>query len=131
MASLKIFVSFEFDKDGDLKGNFFEQAKRHTKHHIKNSSLNEAYPTGTWKAKARAEICKCDAVIVLVGPDTHNAQGVKTEIDIARELNKPIVQIVPQSWPYSGVPSLKDSIRWKWKRINKCLDKISPRKQRG
>ena len=94
MAGLKIFVSFEFDKDNDLKNNFFEQSKRHTSHRVRNFSLNEVYPDEEWKKKARAAIRKCNlaiVLVVLVGEDTHNAPGVRTEVDIARGLKKPRV----------------------------------------
>ena len=47
-------------------------------------SLNESYPDEVWKNKARAAIRECDAVIILIGPDTHNAQGVIVETDMAR-----------------------------------------------
>ena len=42
MAKLSIFVSFEFDKDNDLKGHFYAQAKRETPHRVVNCSLREA-----------------------------------------------------------------------------------------
>ena len=67
MPNLKIFVSFELDKDGELKNNFSEQAKDNSPHRVVNSSLNEAYPDENWKEKARFAIRECDLVIVLVG----------------------------------------------------------------
>ena len=127
MANLKIFVSFEFDKDYDLKNKFYQQAKELSPHGVLNSSLNEAYPNDIWRDKARSAIRKCDIVVVLVGPDTHNAPGVKIEIDIARQLNKPVVQVVPQKRPYTGVPNLDEPIRWKWKTINKKIDDLCTR----
>ena len=131
MRELKIFVSFEFDKDGELKNNFFEQAKHHSPHQIQSSSLNEAYPDQQWKDKARSAIYNCDVVIVLVGQDTHNAPGVRTEVDIARRLEKPVLQVVPCKRPYKGVPGLDEPIRWKWKRINAKLDEAWTQRQRG
>ena len=122
--TLRIFVSFEFDKDSDLKNNFYEQAKGHTSHRIRNFSLNEAYPDAEWVEKARSAIKECDVVIVLVGPDTHNAPGVKTEVKIARRLGKPVFQVVPKKRTYKGVPSLPDPIKWRWKHINEKLDAI-------
>ena len=124
MARLKIFVSFEFDRDRDLKNNFYEQARVHTPHRIDNCSLNEAYPTQEWKGKARAAIRKCDVVVVLVGPDTHNAPGVRTEIDMARTLKRPVFQVVPRSRSYTGVSGIAPTIRWRWKAINEKLDEI-------
>ena len=62
MAVLKIFVSFEFDKDLDLKNSFYEQARELTQHRVRNFSLNEAYPDEAWKNKARNAIADCDVV---------------------------------------------------------------------
>ena len=124
MSTVKIFVSFEFDKDNDLKNQFFTQADEHSPHRVLSSSINEAYPTEEWKNKARSAIRGCDVVIVLVGQDTHNAPGVKTEIDIARQLGKSIFQVVPQRRTNTGVTGLDKPIQWKWKTINKKLDSV-------
>lgn len=124
MPEINIFVSFEFDKDQDLKNNFYRQAKDLSHHRVRNFSLREAYPTNGWKDKARSAIHGCDVMIVLVGPDTHNAPGVKTEVEIASQLGKPIFQVTPNGRPYSGVACIKDKLRWKWKLINRHLDQI-------
>ena len=125
MPTLRIFVSFEFDKDKKLKSDFFGQAKRETQHRIVNKSLNESYPNEYWQQKARKAIEECDVVVVLIGQDTHNAPGIKTELRIARKLNKPIFQVRPQGRTYTGVQSLGEPIPWKWKDINEELDAIS------
>ncbi len=125
MATLNIFVSFEFDKDNDLKNNFIEQVKKYTQHRIRNCSLNEAYPNASWKSKARQAIGQCDVVVVLIGQDTHNAQGVIVETDMARSLNKPILPVKPQGRPYKGLTRLGEPITWKWKRIKAKLDAIA------
>ena len=129
MPSLKIFVSFEFDKDKDLKNNFFEQSKLNTPHRVRNFSLKEAYPNRDWKGKARSAIGECDLVIVLVGQDTHNAQGVEAEVEIARGLKKPVFQVIPQGRPYTGLPHVSERIPWRWSRINKKIDELWTRKQ--
>ena len=122
--TLRIFVSFEFDRDSDLKNNFYAQAKDNTTHRVRNFSLNEAYPDAEWMAKAKSKIKECDVVTVLVGQDTHNAPGVRTEVKIARRLSKPIFQVRPRERPYKGVPQLDEPITWKWKHINRKLDEI-------
>ena len=124
MPEISIFVSFEFDKDQDLKNNFYRQAKDLSHHRVRDFSLREAYPTNDWKDKARSAIRGCDVVIVLVGPDTHNAPGVKTEVEIAGQLSKPVFQVIPKGRPYSGVAGIEDKLRWKWKLINRHLDQI-------
>ena len=128
MPTLNIFVSFEFDKDNDLKNNFYTQAREHTQHRIRNCSLNEAYPDDAWKNRARAAIRECDVVVVLIGQDTHNAQGVIVETDMARSMGKPIIQIRPQGRTYNGLTRLDEPIRWKWTTINARLNQIQSRR---
>ncbi|MDE2838066.1 MAG: TIR domain-containing protein [Chloroflexota bacterium] len=124
MATMDIFVSFEFDKDRDLRDSFYEQAKLQTQHRIRNCSLREAYPTEEWKREAREAIRGCDVVIVLIGEDTHNAPGVRTEVDMARSFGKPTLQVRPKKRPYAGVAGVEDPIPWRWKQINRRLDEI-------
>ena len=128
MEGLKIFVSFEFNKDNDLKNSFLTQAKRFTQHRIINYSLNESYPNQVWKGKARAAIRECDVVVVLVGRDTHNAQGVIVETDMARSMNKHILQVRPKGRPYKGLTRLGEPITWKWQDINNLLDDVVTRR---
>ena len=125
MPPLKIFVSFEFDKDSELKENFYRQAKDLTSHRIKDCSLKEAYPTEEWKGQARAAIRGCDVVIVLIGPDTHNAPGVRTEVSMAQSFRKPVFQVRPQGRPYNGLTDLGDPVPWRWTRINERLNEIA------
>ena len=122
--TLRIFVSFEFGKDNDLKSSFFGQAKVNTPHRVRNFSLKEAYPDHKWVEEARSAIKECDVVIVLIGKDTHNAPGVKTEVGIARSMNKPIFQVRLQKWAYAGVRGLEEPSPWEWKGINEKLDEI-------
>ena len=124
MATLNIFVSFEFDKDRNLRDSFYEQAKLQTQHRVRNCSLREAYPEEEWKREARDAIQVCDVVIVLIGEDTHNAPGVRTEVDMARSFGKPTFQVRPQKRPYPGVAGIADPIPWRWQRINRRLDEI-------
>ena len=125
MPTLNIFVSFEFGKDKDLQNNFYGQAKDETNHRIRDCSLHESYPDEDWKRKARNAINQCDVVIVLVGQDTHNAPGVIVETDMARSLNKPIIQIRPQGRSYQGLTRLGEPILWRWRAINTKFDAIS------
>ena len=125
MPTLNIFVSFEFDKDRELQNNFYRQAEEETKHRIRDCSLHESYPDEAWKNKARNAIRPCDAVVVLIGQDTHNAPGVIVETDIARSLGKPINQVRPRRRPYQGLTRLGKPIKGTWKNINAKLDAIA------
>lgn len=125
MATLNVFVSFTFDKDKDLQNNFYRQAEENTNHRIGDCSLHESYPDETWKNKARNAILQCDAVVVLIGQDTHNSQGIIVETDMARSFGKPIIQVRPQHRQYSGLTRLGEPIPWRWRKINKELDRIA------
>ena len=127
MATLDIFVSFEFGKDHDLQNNFYRQAKEETHHSIRDCSLHESYPDDTWKDKARNAIRKCDVVVVLIGQDTHNAPGVIIETNMARSFKRPVIQVRPQGRTYKGLTCLKEPITWRWKNINAKLDELAPR----
>ena len=61
---------------------------------------------------------------MLIGQDTHNAPGVKTEVEIARSMNKPIFQVRLRKWSYAGVRGLEEPSPWEWKGINEKLDEI-------
>ena len=124
MPHLRIFVSFEFDRDNDLRGNFYSQTEKHSAHRIQDCSLRQDYPSEQWRGKAREAIGECDVVVVLVGADTHNAPGVRTEVEIARHLRKPVFQIIPQGRPYQGLPYINDRIKWRWPIINQHLATI-------
>lgn len=127
MARLNIFVSFEFEKDGSLKGSFYAQARRHSRHRVKNVSLSQDYPDEVWKQKARQAIRECDVVFVMVGQDTHNAPGVLFEMDVARGLRKPTIQILSRAareQGLRGVPTIEDRIPWKWDVIEERLNAL-------
>ena len=130
MAKVKVFLSFEFDKDADLYRNFFQQAHRgDSSHDIEDYSLNEAYKPNdqNWVKKAHEQIDLADIVIVALGDDTHNAPGVEKEVTIANQKEKPIFQIRPQGRTSGPVPGAGDVIPWNWKKIDEkiceCLAK--------
>ena len=127
MARLNVFVSFQFEKDGQLKNTFLGQAKQHTGHRFENCSLNEAYKEECWRQEARQAIRECSVVIVLVGQDTHNAPGVLFETNTARKLGKPVFQIASERarrLGYKGVPHIEGPIPWHWKDINDRLERL-------
>ena len=130
MAKVKVFLSFEFDRDADLYRNFFAQACRGDScHEIEDYSLNEAYRPHdeSWLKKARQQIDLSDLVIVVLGDDTHNAPGVQKEVTIKNQLHKPGFQIRPKNRTSGPVPGAGDVVPWDWKKIDakisECLKK--------
>ena len=129
MSTLNIFVSFEFNRENELKENFYSQAEEHCPHCIRNCSLNEAYPDESWRRRAQVAIEECDVVVVLIGQNTHSAPGVIVETDIARSFNKPIIQIRPQGRPYQGLTRLGEPIPWRWNRISAKLAAVASQRR--
>ena len=121
MAKVKVFLSFEFDKDEGLRSNFYVQAARGDScHEIENYSLKEPYKLHDeeWLKKAKDLISRSNIVIVVTGQDAHNAPGVKEEVKIANRLRKPIFQIRPQNSTGGAIPNAGEIIPWKWKKID-------------
>ena len=130
MAKVKVFLSFEFDRDADLYRNFFAQARRgDSSHEIEDYSLNEAYQphNDRWKKKARKQIGVSEIVIVLLGDDTQNAPGVKIEMTFKNQQKKPGFQIRPTTRTSGPVDGGGDVVPWNWKKIDakitECLKK--------
>lgn len=92
---LRVFVSFDFDNDQQLKHLLIGQTKRkHLSFSVVDGSLKEASPEPRWKEAALKEIRRCDIVVVLLGRYTHRAPGVLAEVAMARAEGKPIVQLI-------------------------------------
>lgn len=85
----KVFISFDFNHDEDLKNLFCGQAKHpDTPFEITDVSVKQALP-GDWKAKARQKIKNAEQVVVICGEYTHTATGVSAEVEMAQEEGKP------------------------------------------
>ena len=86
-------------------------------------SLKEAAPEKTWEEKARLAIRRADLVIVMVGPRTHSAPGVRKEVAIARAENKKIVQIIgyKDGGDYLAVKDAGRLHRWSWENLKSLL----------
>lgn len=85
MALKRVFISFDYDHDEDLRNLLVGQSKHSdTPFEIKDKSLKEPL-TGDWKEKFRARLKNVDVVAVICGEQCHNAYGVAAELRIARE----------------------------------------------
>lgn len=92
MAPLKkarVFISFDYDHDGDLRTLLSGQGKRSSAPFaIADWSIKQE--SRSWKREARERIRRSDVVIVICGHHTHQAVGVAHEVAIAREEGKPV-----------------------------------------
>ena len=107
-----VFLSFEFEKDAGRRGTFIGLARKHCEFAIIDNSLPSAQHDEKWRQTAKERIRSYHVVIVLLGPDTHNAPGVKDELSLAGEVSCPVVQLMPQDksyglevWPKSALTS--------------------------
>ena len=122
MAKKKVFISYEHDHDFQSKENFVQQSKnREAQFSMTDSSLLEAEPIAKWVTEARRRIGECDVFMVLLGPNTHNAPGVRREVDIAMGLKKNLFQLMPQGRNYGTVHGAGEVVPWKWKSLEPRL----------
>ena len=119
----RAFISFDFDEDQVLKRFFAGQFKLpDSPFSAQDWSMKEAAPQANWEREARNRISRSDIVIVLVGKKTHRAPGVLKEVALARELRKPIVQVIgyKDSKP-TAVQGGGRLIRWSWANLRNVL----------
>ena len=84
MAKTRVFISFDYDHDLDLKNFLVGQSKNpDSPFEIADASITEASPN--WQVKARAGIRSADVVAVICGDHTDTARGVAKELTIAQE----------------------------------------------
>jgi hypothetical protein len=122
----KVFISFDYDHDEDIKNLFCGQAKHDdTPFEITDMSVKEAL-IGDWKEKVRQKIRRVDQVVVICGEYTHTATGVAAEVRIAQEENKPYFHL----WGRNGRACTKattatttDKIyNWTWENVGTLLN---------
>ena len=120
-TSKSVFLSFEFAKDASRRGTFMGQAKDHCEYALTDRSLPSVQHNEMWRQEAKERIRSSDVVIVLLGPDTYNAPGVKDELSLAGQVACPVVQLMPQSANYGLVAKTGAVCEYKWPQINRML----------
>jgi len=124
MAKTKVFVSYDFDNDKKLKDFIIGQAKLpDSPFEVSDHSLREAAPQKDWEAKARAAIGRADKFVVMLGPKTRSAPGVKKEVAMATDLAKTRFQVIgytngTEDW---AVPGAGRTYSWSWDNLKKLL----------
>lgn len=84
----KVFTSFDYDHDEDLRTLLVGQAKHpDTPFQMSDWSVKEPM-TGDWKAKVQRRMNNVDIVAVICGEHTDSADGVAAELAIAKEIGK-------------------------------------------
>jgi hypothetical protein len=118
----KVFVSFDAPDDIFLKEAVIGQTKnRSTPFTARDKSIQKAQPQSKWEKMAEQKIKNSDLVVVMLGKQTHKAEGVKKEIELARKHKVPVVQVKPKG---SDVKRVEDAGRlhnWTHENMEKLL----------
>ncbi len=120
MAKTRVFVSFDYDHDAELKDTLIGQSKLpDSPFSINDMSLQQATPE--WQQKARAAIKRCQVFIVLLGEHTHQAQGVRREVKMAKRIGKKRFQLRKQRQCPKPIDGAGEVVAWKWNNLKKRL----------
>ncbi len=125
MAKVRLFISFDYDHDEELRNLLVGQAKHpDTPFDIKDRSIKEPL-TGDWKNKFRERLKNVDQMAVICGEYTHLAGGVSAEVRIAQEEGKPYFLIWGRSDKNCTKPTsarATDKIyRWSWDNLKNLI----------
>ena len=125
MARERVFTSFDFDHDEDVRNLLVGQSKNpDTPFELVDYSVKEPM-TGDWKEKVRAKIRRVDVVLVICGEYTHTAAGVSAELSIAQEEHIPYFLLWGHSNKSCRKPkSAKDSdkiYKWTWDNLKALI----------
>ena len=125
MAKQRIFISFDYDYDSDIKVMLAGQAKlEDSPFDFTDASVKE-HLTGDWKEKVKQRLKNCDQVIVLCGTNTNNATGVAAEVSLARELKIPYFLLNGRSnktcYKPSSALSTDKLYNWTWVNLKSLI----------
>jgi hypothetical protein len=84
----RVFISFDYDHDLDLKNFLVGQAKNgDSPFEIADWSVKD-HLTGDWKEKVRTRMRQVGVVCIICGEYTDTATGVSAELSIAKDEQK-------------------------------------------
>jgi hypothetical protein len=126
MAKQRVFISFDYDHDNDIKVMLAGQALLPDSiFEFKDASVREAL-IGDWKEKVKRRLQNCDQVIVLCGTSTHTATGVSIELKIAQELEIPYFLLQGRSdktcYKPTAALSTDKMYNWTWSNLKTLIN---------
>lgn len=125
MAMKRVFISFDFDHDEDLRNLLVGQSKNSdSPFELADWSVKDAM-AGNWKDKVRTRIRQCDLVMVICGEHTDTATGVNTELKIAQEEEIPYFLLWGRSGETCKKPTSAESndkiYKWTWDNLKALI----------
>ncbi len=126
MTKKRVFISFDFDHDDDVRTLLAGQAKHcDSPFDFGDWSVKEAM-TGNWKEQVRERIRRTDLTIVLCGEATHTATGVAVELAITKEEGKPYFLLAGRADKACTKPTTagpNDKVyKWTWDNLKALID---------
>lgn len=123
MAKTRVFISFDYDHDNDLKNLIVGQARNpDSPFEIADWSIKEA--SANWRSEAQRRIRRVEQVIVICGQHTDKARGVSVEVSLAREENKPYFLLRGRSDKTFRKPRGTESdkvYKWTWHNLKNLI----------
>ncbi len=125
MAKSRVFISFDYDHDDDLRVMLLGQAANSdSPFEIADWSLKEPL-SGDWKGKIRPRIRAIHQVAVICGHHTDTATGVSAEIEIAREEQKPYFLLAGRASGQNKKPNAAlaadKMYKWTWDNLKSLV----------
>lgn len=125
MAKTRVFTSFDFDHDQDLRNLLVGQSKNpDSPFEMADWSLKEPL-SGDWKKKVRERIKRVNQMIVICGEKTDTATGVSVEVRIAQEEGKPYFLLWGRKGKTCKKPEAAKSsdkiYEWTWENLKRLI----------
>lgn len=125
MAKTRVYISFDYDNDDDLKTLLVGQAKNSdSPFEIADWSIKEPV-TSNWVDTARKRIRAVDVVAVICGKKTDTATGVAAEVTIAQDEKIPYFLLAGRADGGNKKPTsakASDSLyKWTWDNLKSLI----------
>ena len=132
---LRVFISFDFDNDKELKDALVGQANNsNSPFDFLDWSLKEAAPEKQWRDQAAGAIQRADLILVICGQNTHKANGVKAEVSIAKGQHKYVAYMHGRPNVTCQLPENAhhgaQKFDWSWRNLEELLDRVQRFKTR-
>jgi len=121
----RVYISFDYDHDDDLKTLLVGQAKNpDSPFAIADWSIKEPITTN-WKATARQRIRAVDVVAVICGKYTNTATGVAAEVSITQEEEIPYFLLAGRAAGGNKKPTTARTddklYAWDWENLKRLI----------
>jgi len=126
MTKNRVFISFDYDHDLDLKNLLIGQARNpDSPFEVVDMSIKEPI-SSQWRDRARWRIKRCDVVVVICGCYTSSATGVSAELRIAQEEHIPYFLLNGRNNANCVKPTAASNsdklYRWTWDNLKLLME---------